>query len=180
MPKAKKSSRRKKFDYTQNRKKLKLKFKKAAAPRIECAQIRNAWDDKKSVTQNLKEMGLAFDPNRSLPIQKAKVTAVEAGVSEAHSTTVKKPYVLNELAAEASLPSKNTRTLSSDMIEYVQYMIQQHNDNYKEMAKDEKNYYQDTPKQIKRKVELYRRYHPEEYAAFMDSLSDRNQDIVSV
>lgn len=36
------------------------------------------------------------------------------------------------------------------------------------MAQDEKNYYQDTPKQIKRKINEYMRCHPD---AFMDSLA---------
>lgn len=38
------------------------------------------------------------------------------------------------------------------------------------MARDEKNYYQDTPKQIKRKINEYKRFHPEHYGAFMESL----------
>lgn len=38
------------------------------------------------------------------------------------------------------------------------------------MARDEKNYYQDTPKQIKRKINEYKRSHPAHYEAFMSSL----------
>ncbi|KTF89362.1 hypothetical protein cypCar_00020532 [Cyprinus carpio] len=45
-------------------------------------------------------------------------------------------------------------TCSTDMTEYVQYMVKEHNQDYK--ARDEKNYYQDTLKQIKWKVELYK------------------------
>lgn len=36
-------------------------------------QIRNAWDNRKSMARNLQDMGLAFDPNRSLPLKKTKV-----------------------------------------------------------------------------------------------------------
>lgn len=39
------------------------------------------------------------------------------------------------------------------------------------MARDEKNYYQDTPKQIKRKINEYMRCHPDDFDAFMDSLA---------
>lgn len=39
------------------------------------------------------------------------------------------------------------------------------------MAQDEKNYYQDTPKQIKRKINEYMRCHPDDFDAFMDSLA---------
>lgn len=36
--------------------------------------IRNAWNNRKSTARNLQEMGLAFDPNRSLPIKKTSVS----------------------------------------------------------------------------------------------------------
>lgn len=39
------------------------------------------------------------------------------------------------------------------------------------MARDEKNYYQDTPKQIKRKIDEYKRCHPAQYEAFIQSLA---------
>ncbi|KAG7217167.1 hypothetical protein INR49_027708 [Caranx melampygus] len=170
MPKAKQSSKRKKFDYNKNRKKLKKKFIKKCNPRIEDSQIRNAWDDRKSMARNLQEMGLAFDPNKSLPIKKQKLLG---GDSEtiAPVATVTKPYVLNHLEEEASQPEKDRKTLSSDLIEYVQYMIREHNEDYKAMARDEKNYYQDTPKQIKRKISEYKRVHPQHYDAFIGSLA---------
>ncbi|XP_010869263.1 nucleolar protein 16 [Esox lucius] len=169
MPKSK--SKRNTFDYTKNRKKLKKQFKKREAPRIECPQIRNAWSDKKSVARNLRDMGLAFDPNTAIPIKTPNIVAVEKTTETAPAPKfVRKPYVLNGLVAEASLPVKDTKTLSTDLIEYVQYMLREHSDNYKAMARDEKNYYQDTPSQIRRKVTQYKRCHPDEYNTFMESL----------
>lgn len=170
MPKAKNSGKRKKFDYNLDRKKLKKKFFKKNNPRIEDPQIRNAWDKNKSMARNLQEMGLAFDPNRTLPIKKSSLLG-ENRETKAPTTIVTKPYVLNQLEEEASRPGKDSKTLSSDLIEYVQHMIREHNDNYKAMARDEKNYYQDTPKQIKRKINEYRRCHPEHYDAFIKSLA---------
>ncbi|KAJ8266845.1 hypothetical protein GJAV_G00135340 [Gymnothorax javanicus] len=169
MPKAKKSHRKKKYDYNKNRKKLKRKFMKKAAPRIECPQIRNAWNDKKSVARNLAEMGLAFDPNQSLPVSKPMDPGTEMEI-EAPKPLVIKPYVIKDLEAEASTPGKSTKSLSADLIEYVQHMIKEHKDDFKAMARDEKNYYQDTPKQIRRKVEQYKRIHPGHYSRFMESL----------
>lgn len=170
MPKAKKSAKRKKFDYNQDRKKLKKKFLKKYNPRIENPQIRNAWDDNKSTARNLQDMGLAFDPNRSLPIKKHRLLGEETE-TRVPTNIVTKPYVLNQLEEEASRPEKDCKTLSSDLIEYAQYMIREHKDNYKAMARDEKNYYQDTPKQIKRKIDEYKRCHPEHYSAFISSLA---------
>ncbi|KPP64388.1 hypothetical protein Z043_117270 [Scleropages formosus] len=170
MPKAKKSSKKKsRFQYNVNRKKLKQKLQKKAAPRIECPQIRNAWNDKKTVAQNLKEMGLSFDPNSSIPLPRKKIPGV-ATEEKKTPVSVKKPYVVKELEEEANVPRENKLTVSRDLAEYVQHMIREHNDDYKAMARDEKNYYQDTPKQIKRKVDLYKHCHPKEYAAFMESL----------
>ncbi|KAM3869073.1 nucleolar protein 16 [Diretmus argenteus] len=173
MPKAKKSSRRKKFDYGQDRKKLKKQFMKKQAPRIENSQIRNAWNDRKSTARNLQEMGLTFDPNRSLPIKKLTMLSGVKERTPAPTTIVTKPYVLDQLEEEANRPEKDTKTLSSDLMEYVQHMIREHHDNYKAMARDEKNYYQDTPKQIKRKINEYKRCHTESYDAFMKSLADK-------
>lgn len=170
MPKTKQSKRRKNFDYSRDRKKLKKKFIKKANPRIEHAQIRNAWDDHKSTARNLQEMGLSFDPNKTLPVKKqALLEGDKDNRGLAHIVT--KPYILNKLQEEASLPEKDSKTLSSDLIEYVQHMIREHKDNYKAMARDEKNYYQDTPKQIKRKINEYKRCHPQHYDAFVSSLA---------
>jgi len=46
-----------------------------------------------------------------------------------------------------------------------------------EMARDEKNYYQDTPKQIKRKISVYKNFYPEEYKDFVASLKQEKMDV---
>lgn len=46
-----------------------------------------------------------------------------------------------------------------------------------EMARDEKNYYQDTPKQIKRKINVYKNFYPEEYKDFIASLKQEKMDV---
>ncbi|XP_061595140.1 nucleolar protein 16 [Cololabis saira] len=166
MPKAKQSNRRKKFDYGKDRKKLKKQFIKKQNPRIENSQIRNAWDHGKSMAKNLLEMGLSSDPNRTLPVKKQ---GLRDDKLPAHIVT--KPYIVKRLEADANLPQKDTKTLSSDLIEYAQYMVREHKDNYKAMARDEKNYYQDTPKQIRRKINEYKRCHKQHYDAFVKSLS---------
>ncbi|XP_066501854.1 nucleolar protein 16 [Hoplias malabaricus] len=160
----KKASKRNTFNYNTNRKKLKKKMIMKTRPRIECAQIRQAWDDRKSAKQNLQDMGLSFDAKGVLPISK------KSNNEPVNQPVLVKPYVIREMEAEASLPKKDTTTCSNDITEFVQYMIREHSEDYKAMARDEKNYYQETPKQIRRKVELYKRCHPKEYEAFIASL----------
>ncbi|XP_037543721.1 nucleolar protein 16 [Nematolebias whitei] len=169
MPKTKQAKNRNKFNYTKDRKKLKRSFIKKSKPRIEDSQIRHAWDDNKSVAKNLQEMGLSFDPNRSVPIQETLLGENKDVKAPEHIVT--KPYVLKKLQEEASRPQKDTKTLSSDLIEFVQHMVREHKDDFKAMAQDEKNYYQDTPKQIRRKLREYQRCHPQQYEAFMSSLA---------
>ncbi|KAF7648150.1 hypothetical protein LDENG_00161010 [Lucifuga dentata] len=143
---------------------------KKLAPRIENAQIRNAWNNRKSIARNLQNMGLTFDPNHALPIKRKGLLGAEKQTN-ARANIVTKPYILNQLEEEAARPEKDTKTLSSDLIEYVQHMIREHGEDYKAMARDEKNYYQDTPKQIKRKIHEYKRCHAEHHAAFISSLA---------
>ncbi|XP_066447271.1 nucleolar protein 16 [Eleutherodactylus coqui] len=150
------------YNYNINRKKLKIRARKKMAPRIACDELRRAWDDSRSVATNLAEMGLAADPNKALAVRAETDTSTEPKY-------VRKPYVLKELKAAASLPSKHTMGISSDMVFYVRHMVENYGEDYKAMARDDQNYYQDTPKQIQRKVDLYRRHHPDEYKALITS-----------
>ncbi|XP_017825145.1 nucleolar protein 16 isoform X3 [Callithrix jacchus] len=95
MPKAKGKTRRQKFGYNVNRKRLNRNARRKAAPRIECSHIRHAWDHAKSVRQNLAEMGLAVDPNKAVPLRKRKVKVMEVDIEERPKELVRKPYVLN-------------------------------------------------------------------------------------
>ncbi|XP_049598936.1 nucleolar protein 16 [Syngnathus scovelli] len=167
MGKLKKNSKKNTFNYNRDRKKLKKKFMKKANPRIENKYIGNAWDQGKSMAKNLRDMGLVSDPNRSFPIKQTSVFGLR---KERKAPVVIKPYVVTQLEEEASQSTNISPTLSTDLIEYVQHMIREHKDNYKAMARDEKNYYQDTPKQIKRKIEQYKRLHAQQHADFVASL----------
>uniref|UniRef100_A0A2K5QQ01 Nucleolar protein 16 n=1 Tax=Cebus imitator TaxID=2715852 RepID=A0A2K5QQ01_CEBIM len=160
MPKAKGKTWRQKFGYNVNQKRLNWNAGRKAAPRIECSHIRHAWDHAKSVRQNLAKMGLAVDPNKAVPLCKRKVKAMQVDTEERLKELVRKPYVLNDLEAEASLPEKEGNTLSRDLIDYICYMVENHGEDYKAMAPDEKNYYQDTPKQIQNKINVCKRFYP--------------------
>ncbi|XP_004611498.2 nucleolar protein 16 [Sorex araneus] len=177
MPKAKGKTRRQKFGYNVNRKRLHRNAKRKAAPRIECSHIRHAWDHGKSVRQNLAEMGLAMDPNKAVPLLKRKVKPMDVDSAEKPGVLVRKPYVLNDLEADASLPEKRGDKLSRDLIDYVRYMVENHGENYKAMARDEKNYYQDTPKQIRSKINVYKRFYPDEWRAFQESLQNTKMEV---
>ncbi|ELK28034.1 Nucleolar protein 16 [Myotis davidii] len=124
-------TQRQKFGYFLNRN----AFQKAAL-QIECYHIQHAWDHTKSMWQNLVEMGLAMDPNKAVPFRKRKIKAREVSTEERSQELVQKPYVLNDLEAEASLPEKKGNTLSQDLIAWVRYMVKNHEEEYKVTAQD--------------------------------------------
>ncbi|KAK2118474.1 Nucleolar protein 16 [Saguinus oedipus] len=105
------------------------------------------------------------------------VKVMEVDIEERPKELVRKPYVLNDLEAEASLPEKKGNTLSRDLIDYVRYMVENHGEDYKAMARDEKNYYQDTPKQIRNKINVYKRFYPAEWQDFLDSLQKNKMEV---
>ncbi|EQB78211.1 nucleolar protein 16 [Camelus ferus] len=113
MPKAKGKTRRQKFGYSVNRKRLNRNARRKTAPRIECSHIRHAWDQTKSVRQNLAEMGLAMDPNKAVPLLKRKVKAMEVDVGERPKELVRKPYVLNGGSRKSNMENARTKSAAT-------------------------------------------------------------------
>ncbi|XP_077597495.1 nucleolar protein 16 [Stigmatopora nigra] len=169
MPKAK-GKKKMTFNYNKDRKKLKRKMLKKANPRIENKQIREAWNSRKSVAMNMRDMGLAYDPNVSVSIKKDGLVGFNG--RKHIGSIVTKPYVIKQMEEEANLPRKSTASLSADIVQYVQHMIREHKEDYKAMAHDEKNYYQDTPKQIRKKIMYFKQLYPEKYNECMVPLAD--------
>lgn len=170
MGKPTKQHRKRKFNYDKNRKKQWLKSKKM--PTIECKQIKNAWDSTRSVKENMQQMGLATDPNKTLKIPKTKdsfVTSIPGSskkTEEKQEVTPVKQHVALELEAEANIPQKRRLRLSEPETRYCIYMMEKYGEDYKAMARDLKNYYQDTPKQIKNKIKAFKSV-PEQYGEYL-------------
>lgn len=172
MGKPKKQHRKKRYNYDIDRKKVWKKQKKL--PEIECKQIKHAWDTRKSLKQNMKDMGLSIDPNETLKIPQTKdtMTKIKSLPEEFTPTKLpektKKSKVVEELEAEANVEQASTMRLSEPEVRYCIYMMEKHGDDFKAMARDSRNYYQDTPKQIKRKINKFKSI-PDQYNAYLRS-----------
>ncbi|XP_062598220.1 uncharacterized protein LOC134259631 [Saccostrea cucullata] len=171
MGKSKKQRKGKKFNYDKNRRKEWKKSKKL--PSIECTQIKKAWDPKKSMRRNLEEMGISADPNQTIKIPKTKDFLMDDENNpeteiEEKKVPKKQPkeHVVHELEAEASVPLEKTLRLSSEETKYCIYMMEKYGEDFKAMARDRRNYYQETPKQIKRKIKAFMNI-PEQYNAYL-------------
>lgn len=167
-----KTHRRQKYNYNKNRRRAFKKSKKL--PTIECDKIKNAWDSKKSIAGNLMDMGLSSDPNKTLPIPKAKdlMAGPEAEpltkYADGNEGTSAKVHVANSLEAEANAPQAKRLLLSEPEVKFCIHMMEKHGEDYKAMARDRKNHYQDTPKQIKKRIMTFKNI-PSQYNAYLKS-----------
>ncbi|XP_078574720.1 nucleolar protein 16-like [Branchiostoma floridae x Branchiostoma japonicum] len=173
MAKTKKQRGRKKFDYSKNRKRQWKKSKKKV--KIGHRGVEAAWDDRKSVGQNLRDMGLSHDVNKTIPLPKTRDMmpkvyqdeGMEVDVSPPKkSKKAKKLHVMRQLEQEANTVQEGAPRLSSEMVRYCTYMMDKYGEDYVAMAKDVKNYYQDTPKQIRRKIARFKSI-PEQYQEYL-------------
>uniref|UniRef100_H2Y569 Nucleolar protein 16 n=1 Tax=Ciona savignyi TaxID=51511 RepID=H2Y569_CIOSA len=165
MPSAKKN-RRKTINYT-NKKKMWKKVKQKTQVHIPCEQIKNSWDSKKTVKQNLSEMGIAVNPNAVLPIPKPYVFPTI--IAEESKPVVVKPTVLKEMELEAEQGEKERNIkLPADNVLFCIYMLDKYKEDYKAMARDKRNAYQLTPKQIRHEIREFKRS-KQQYQKYLDS-----------
>lgn len=142
--------------------------------------VAEAWDHKKSMTKNLASFGLGANPNKIIPVQTMRQQLMaqldqkdqdKLKVEEASEVT--KPQVLEELEKQSKLKMKSKFRINEDTAQFCIYMLEIYGEeNYKEMAKDKRNFYQDTPAQIKRKILSFMKATEQwnQYIALRDSL----------
>lgn len=150
-----KRSRRRKTSHTygtNHKRKLRKKLKRRI--KIKSKPVKEAWDESKSIYQNMKDMGLASDPN------------VVMDTSEARKEQPRKKHVLESLEAEASQPTRSTLRMSGDNVKFCVYMIEKYGEDYEAMSRDSKNYFQETPAQIRQKIATLKKI-PEHWNAYL-------------
>ncbi|XP_046558669.1 uncharacterized protein LOC124267725 isoform X1 [Haliotis rubra] len=170
MARIRKQSRNKTYNYTKDRKRSWKN--KSKQQKITCETVRESWDEKKSVAQNMHDMGLSADSNKTIRIPKTKEFLTKsAEVVMAMKSKKKKAlkhHVVDALEKQANIPQEARLRLSDLEVRYCVHMIEKHGEDYKAMARDPKNYYQDTPKQIKKKINRFKNI-PEQYEAYLRS-----------
>lgn len=109
----------------------------------------------------MKDMGLSANPNKTLRILTTRERLAPTRLDDSMDV-VEKPssagsgHVVGELQSIADLPTKKRERISEPMVEYCIYMMDKYGDDFKAMARDIKNYYQDTPKQIRKKITWFK------------------------
>ncbi|GFQ69564.1 nucleolar protein 16 [Trichonephila clavata] len=137
-----KQRRRKHYGYCKNLKKKNQRLRNPIT--ITSKPLREAWDPKKSYVKNMESMGLSDNPNKTIDARKNE------------EKKVVKMEVINELEAIANAPRGKNLRLPPEVVKFCVYMLERHGENYYAMAKDPKNYYQDTPAQIEKKIKKFK------------------------
>ncbi|OQV16671.1 putative Nucleolar protein 16 [Hypsibius exemplaris] len=170
--------RAKTFKHHVDRKRLWKKSKQL--PVIKCAEIKAAWNPKKTVDANMRLMGLALDANKTMKIDDTKDQMIPRKRKASKNTvsedvSMEEPNVADLLEKEAATPTISLLKLSEPEAQFCMQMMRKHGEDYKAMAKDAGNYYQETPKAIQRKINKFRKY-PGHHGDFLKSLDSSVMD----
>lgn len=137
---------------------------------------------RKTLPANIQDMGLVFDVNKSLGIpnyksDRTKKTKLSNGFVEENQTSSdedeeatsepsKRYEVVDKLEEGAKALRESKFRLPKGIVEFVSYLIDKYGLDYKKMAKDRKNYDQETWRQLRAKCRKFMSI-PEQFSKFL-------------
>lgn len=142
-------------------------------------EIKNALDKRTTLTTNINQMGLIYDVNKSLPVpsyksERLKKKKVDNGfveedqsASEGEATKYLKQGVVDELEKAAKALRESRFRLPKGVVKFVAYLIDKYGLDYKNMAKDPKNYDQETWRQLRAKCRKFMSI-PDHFSKFLE------------
>ena len=174
MTKLRKQRRRKKFNYGRNRKRVRKQQEKTTKfnVKVDCKTIKDAWDNRISVKENMSQMGIVLNASDIMPADGAKkklITQMKKmkNIEEEKEAVDKltKPDVLEKLVEEANVPARQSFRFSTTQVKLITYMMDKHGSDYKAMSRDPKNHYQETASKLKGMITKFISI-PEHYAPY--------------
>lgn len=133
-------------------------------------EISQNWDRTKSFNANMKRSGLTKDPNRLLKKpgnvvhdnivnSLAKIgnlpkppTEKKQKKKKCDIDPIKKAIDVIEAKVKDNIPLSNAMDFGQDWRLLCTYLMDRYKNDYKAMARDPRNYYQETPKQLRYKI----------------------------
>lgn len=122
-------------------------------------------------------MGLSSDPNKSIPIPSSSqiltVPSQSSGDGKWEETDLEcktitpKKFVAEALEQEAKAPRTKLFRLPKSQVDWITYLMDKYGTDYKAMAKDKKNYQQETWKQLRAKIKRFKSI-PEQYSKYLE------------
>lgn len=144
------------------------------------AEIKKSMDHRQTLTSNISEMGLVFDVNKSLGLPNHKSDRLkmmkivngflEEDQSESDAEQEKsfpKHHVVDELEKNSKELRESKFRLPKGQIKLISYYIDKFGLDYKKMAKDVKNYDQETWRQLRAKCRKFMSI-PEHFSKYLE------------
>ncbi|KAG4076116.1 hypothetical protein HA402_011462 [Bradysia odoriphaga] len=170
--KIKKVKRGKSFRYNVNRKRV--NNQRRGTGTIKDPAIRKAWNERKTLTKNLVDMGISRDPNELLAVPSAKqkrlrmIKLANGFVEEELDEDPARPKtkLVEQLEKDANEYRESQFRLPKGVVKYASYLLDKYGLNYKAMVKDEKNHDQETWKQFRAKIRKFMSI-PEQFNVYL-------------
>ena len=175
MTKLRKQRRKKRFDYGRSRKRVRKQQEKTSKfnVKVDCKVVQDAWDHRVSVKENMSRMGIVLNASEVMPVAGAKKKMVstlkkQRNIPEAENeakSNILKPEVISKLTEEANVPVKQNFRFNSTQVQLITFMMDKHGTDYKAMARDPRNHFQETPAKLRGMIRKFINI-PEHYAPY--------------
>ena len=178
MTKLRKLRKKKTYNYGRNRKRVKQQLEKTSKfnVKVDCKVVRDAWDHRISVRENMSRMGIVLNASDVMPVsgtkkklvnnmKKLKNVAVEEETEATANSAIMKPEVIAKLSEEANVPVKQNFRFTTSQVQLITHMMDKHGTDYKAMARDPRNHFQETPAKLKGMILKFISI-PEHYAPY--------------
>jgi len=176
MPGLKKLKKGKKFNYGRNRSRVRKQQEKTSkfnvALKVDCQAMKEVWDTRVSLKENMTKMGVAFDANNVVPKISSKQKMVKEmkkkkgmEVDDNEEEMRRKSEVIAKLEDEAKFEAKQTFRFTPTQVQLISYMMDKHGEDWSAMARDSKNHYQETAAKLRGMVTKFISI-PEHYAVY--------------
>ena len=104
--------------------------------------------------------------NQRVKMKKLKNVSVEEETeAAADSPTIMKPEVLAKLSEEATVTAKQNFRFTTSQVQLITHMMDKHGTDYKAMARDPRNHFQETPAKLRGMIRKFISI-PEHYAPY--------------
>merc|ERR1712142_1257236 len=174
MTKLQKQRKKKKYNYGRNRSRVRKQQERTTKfnVKVDCKAMKDVWDHRISVKENMASMGVVLNAKEVMPASGTKKKTVDKfkvlnnkPLQEKTRPSVIKPEVIQQLEAEANVKAKQNFRFTPTQVQPITYMMDKHGMDFKAMARDPKNHYQETPAKLKGMVTKFISI-PEHYALY--------------
>eukprot|EP00092_Neocalanus_flemingeri_P023560 GFUD01025548.1.p1 GENE.GFUD01025548.1~~GFUD01025548.1.p1 ORF type:complete len:223 (-),score=74.43 GFUD01025548.1:98-766(-) len=174
MTKLKKQRKKKTYNYGRNRSRVRKQQERTTKfnVKVDCKPMKDVWDNRISMKENMAAMGVALNANDVLPFAGTKKNLIEkmkklnnVPILLKDKPVVTKPEVVDKLETEANVGSKQVFRFTTTQVQLITHMMDKHGMDFKAMSRDPKNHYQETPAKLKGMVTKFISI-PEHYAPY--------------